>query len=261
MKVSGTPRRDSWRVVREEDQTRRTDDLEPIANRLRGPLVGRWHRLAIWSTAVVLALVVGVGAWLVYGTNVFDVRTVSVTGAKTVDPAAVVSSSGISRGSALAHVDSSAVRSRLLTALPALSTVSVTLSWPHTVSIEVGERVAVAVVGPGYREIDSTGVVFRTVPSRPAGLPLLSLKNPGPRDPATLAALTVSASLTPSLRGQLVQISAPTPAAVTLQLTGDRTVLWGDASQSAQKAAVLAVLLKQKGKKYDVSAPSVVTVR
>lgn len=261
MKPAGTPRRESWRVVREEDQTRRTDDLEPIVNRLRGPLVGRWHRLAIWSTAVVLALVLGVGAWLVYGTSVFDVRTISVTGAKTLDPAAVISASGISRGSALVRVDSAAVRSRLLSGLPVLSGVSVSLSWPHTVSIAVDERVAVAIVGPGYREIDRTGVVFRTVSSRPAGLPLLSLKNPGPRDPSTLAALTVSAALSPALRSQLVQISAPTPAAVTLQLTGGRTVVWGDASQSAQKAAVLAVLLRQKGKKYDVSAPSVVTVR
>jgi cell division protein FtsQ len=265
MKTAGTPRRESWRVVHEQHQTRSTDDLQSIAERLRAgagaPRIRRWHRLATWISVLVVILLVAGGGWLVYGTNVFDVRTISVVGATTVGPDAVVEASGISRGASLAHVDLAAASSRLLSTLPPLSSANVSRQWPHTVLITVVERKAVALVGPGYREIDASGVVFRTLPARPAGLPLLVLKTPGPKDPATVAALAVSQALTPALRSQLVRITAATPAQVTLVLTKDRTVFWGDASQSAQKATVATALLGQDGKRYDVSAPSVVTVR
>ncbi|GAA1692167.1 FtsQ-type POTRA domain-containing protein [Fodinicola feengrottensis] len=263
MKTAGTPRRESWRVVHEQDQTRRTDDLQSVADRIRAGhgRLGRWHRLIAWTSVLAVLLLAGGGAWLIYGTKVLDVQTISVVGAQTVDTGAIVDAAGIQRGAALSHVDLAAAQRRLLTALPPLASAAISRSWPHTVVISVRERVAVAVVSPGYREIDSTGVVFRTMPSRPAGLPVLSLANPGPKDPSTAAALTVSQALSPALKSQVASITAPSPSQVTLNLTGGRTVVWGDASQSEEKAAVLAVLLKRPGKKYDVSAPSVVTVR
>jgi cell division protein FtsQ len=48
---------------------------------------------------------------------------------------------------------------------------------------------------------------------------------------------------------------------VTLTLRDGRTVLWGGADESAAKARVLTALLGRSGTVYDVSTPSVVTVR
>jgi cell division protein FtsQ len=68
-------------------------------------------------------------------------------------------------------------------------------------------------------------------------------------------------ALPASVRAQITTVSAATPAQVTLHLTGNRTVNWGDADDPARKAAVLTTLLQQKGTYYDVSAPDVVTVK
>jgi cell division protein FtsQ len=56
-------------------------------------------------------------------------------------------------------------------------------------------------------------------------------------------------------------VRAPTPEQVTLLLTDKRTVFWGGAEDSAQKAVVLAALLGRPGSYFDVSTPAVVSVR
>ncbi len=48
---------------------------------------------------------------------------------------------------------------------------------------------------------------------------------------------------------------------MTLALTDGRTVFWGGGEDSAAKAAALGALLRRPGRHYDVSTPSVVTVR
>ena len=63
------------------------------------------------------------------------------------------------------------------------------------------------------------------------------------------------------LLAQVGEVRAPTSEQVTLLLSGQRTVLWGGAEDSAAKASVLVALLRRPGTYYDVSTPSVVTVR
>jgi cell division protein FtsQ len=121
-----------------------------------------------------------------------------------------------------------------------------------------------AVAAPGDKQftlIDGEGVAYRTVTRRPAGLPLAVLAAPGPDDVNTRAALTVLASLTDDLREQLTTISVAAPARIELTLRSDRTVIWGDDSDSEKKAQVSTALLQRRGDTIDVSAPSVVTIR
>jgi cell division protein FtsQ len=87
----------------------------------------------------------------------------------------------------------------------------------------------------------------------------------GPRDAATVAALTVLAGLPEWLRVQLRSITAKSPADVVLGLdTGRRgnarEVRWGGAEDSDRKVAVLGPLLTQPGKIYDVSSPTLPTI-
>jgi cell division protein FtsQ len=51
------------------------------------------------------------------------------------------------------------------------------------------------------------------------------------------------------------------PAQIKLELRDDRTVVWGDDTQSDTKSQVATALLKKAGSEIDVSAPSVVTIR
>jgi cell division protein FtsQ len=70
----------------------------------------------------------------------------------------------------------------------------------------------------------------------------------------------VLAALTPTLHERLVTLIAESPTRLRLELTGDKTVIWGDAEQSEKKARVATALLDREGTVIDVSAPEVVTV-
>jgi len=104
--------------------------------------------------------------------------------------------------------------------------------------------------------------VVTTVPgARPPDLPLVRVPAPGAGDPATVAALTVLASLPPVLREPLVEVAAESSTRVRLVLTDGRSVFWGDATDNAAKAQVAEVLLRQKRRTMDVSAPGAVTAK
>jgi cell division protein FtsQ len=209
----------------------------------------------------VLAVTGGLG-WVVYGTTMFVADEVRVEGARTIGAAEVRKVAAVPVDVPLAQVDTAAIAARVR-ALPAVEEVRVTRSWPGTVTVVVTERTGVAVLARGrqFVLVDAGGVPFRTVAARPSALPLVEVAKPSPGDRATRAALSVATALTEPLRKKLVRIAAPTPEQVTLHLADGRTVFWGDAEDNARKATVTTALLDKPGKKLDVSAPDVVTVR
>jgi cell division protein FtsQ len=206
--------------------------------------------------------VVGGLAWVVYGTPVLGVRQVEVVGAQLLTPLEVEQAAAVPAQEPLARVDLDEVRSRVR-ALPAVDRVVVRRSWPSTLVVEVVERTPVAVVPQQgqFSMIDRAGVPYRVVKEQPKGLPLVRVDFPGPSDVNTKSALTVLSALSEELREQVVAISVKAPAQIRLQLRKDRTVVWGDDTQSDTKSQVATALLKQKGQEIDVSAPTVVTIR
>ncbi|WP_028929413.1 cell division protein FtsQ/DivIB [Pseudonocardia asaccharolytica] len=212
-------------------------------------------------------LAVGVRA-LLYDSGLVDVDRVEVTGAFTVDPAAVLAAAAVERGAPLIAVDTRAVAGRVAL-LQGVARVEVTRDWPHTVTIGVTERVAVALAETpeGRLLVDDTGVPFRPAPEVPPALPRLVFGAVGPDDPATRAALEVLMALPESVRVQTQTIDVAAPAAasvaptVILGLTEDRLVRWGSPERSVRKAAVLVPLLTQEGTVYDVASPELPTVR
>ncbi len=214
-----------------------------------------------WLVVAVTAVVVGAAVFVLLGTPVLGVREVSVTGATIAGTEKVRSVAAVPRGTPLARVDTDAVADRVR-ALPSVSEVDVSRSWPSTLVIAVTERHPVAVVqaGPQYVVLDPTGVVFNRVPSRPAGVILLAVAAPGPQDEPTRAGLHVIGSLTPALRRVVKRVVAGTAADITVELTDGRLIVWGDDSQSEKKAQVATALLDRASKRIDVSAPDVVAV-
>ena len=74
------------------------------------------------------------------------------------------------------------------------------------------------------------------------------------------AAAVVSA-LPDDLAPRVDHVSVATVDQIELALRDGRTVVWGSAEDSAQKAEVLEVLLGQEASVYDVSVPSNPTTR
>jgi cell division protein FtsQ len=242
-----------WRMVRDGGTAGR------FAARARRRRLRALVPLLVVAGTVAVLLVVG---WLVLGTRVLDVRTVAVTGVETLEPEAVRQAAAVSIGAPLARVDVDRAVARV-SALGPVADVRIYRTWPHTLTIEVTERRPAAVVrrGRSFVVLDGTGFPYRTVARRPAGTPLVHVARPGPSDRATRSALAVAAALSPELRRELVRISAPTAEQVTLVLRKGRSVFWGDAGDSPDKATVATALLARPGKRIDVSAPDVVTVK
>ena len=232
-------------------------DLEPkLAARGRAR---RRTRLATTLTVFVLLVLLGTTAWLLLGTSVLGVRSVTVTGTERLDPAAVRGLADVRAGEPLATLDTAAIAARLRD-LPVVRAVEVQRRWPRTVAIVVHERKPAAVQqrGSGFVLVDRSGVVFGQVDRRPRGLPLVSAPvDAGP--PALRAALDVLQVLPDDVLADVKQVRAASPDDVRVQLSKGRTVVWGSAERGARKAAVLAVLLTRKASVYDLSAPDAPT--
>ena len=222
-----------------------------------------WRRHWLLIVAAVFAVVVAGSAYVLLRTDLVDVRAVQVSGTAEVAPSAVRAAAQVPRGTPLFRVDAAVVRARVLTTLPSIEAVSVQRLWPSTVRLVVRERQVAAAVpqGGGYLLVDRNAVPYRAVRVVPAGVPVLAVSAPGPTDPATVAAVAVLRSLPADLKSLVVSAAAPTEDQVTLNLRGGRRVLWGDASDNSAKAAATRVLLRQKGRLIDVTAPGLVTVR
>ncbi|MEV6599461.1 FtsQ-type POTRA domain-containing protein [Actinoplanes sp. NPDC051346] len=248
----------NWRLVRAD-----TDAVPPSVRRFMARARQRRLRAALpWAVGLGVLVTVGALVWTVYGTSVLGVREVRIVGTDTLTPSQVEEAAAVRMSEPLARVDLDGIRDRVQ-ALPAVERAIVTRGWPATVEVQVVERTPVAAVpvGKQFALIDVEGVAFRTVAKRPGGLPVAKLAAPGPADINTRSALVVLSSLTAELREQLVSISVPAPAQVSLGLRKDRTIIWGDDTESEKKAQVATALLERKGDTIDVSAPTVVTIR
>ena len=217
----------------------------------------RARRLLLVAAVVV---VVAALAWLVLFSPVTSVRTVNVTGTSLLTPDAVRAAAQVPLGGPLARLDTASVATRV-EALPEVADVSVRRSWLHTVTIVVTEKQAVlqsnGATG-GYEWVDAQGAVFHTGSQR-LKVPLLTTSGV----PSSLLAgvAQVLDALPPDILKSLSTVSAATPDQITLYLTDGRQIVWGSAEQSDLKAQVIAVLLKQPGTIYDVSAPGHPAIR
>jgi len=231
----------------------------------RRPLAARYRRRRLAAAligAVVLLAVVGLGTRvLLYDAGLANVEEVTVTGLSTVPEQVVRDAAAVTAGGPLISTDTAGVARRVAT-VEGVASVEVRRAWPHTVEIEVTERVPVALwASPqGLFEVDATGLSYRRAPEPPPALPRLVFTGVGPQDPATTAAITVLRGLTEPLRAQVATV-AVAGTQVTLGLVDERSVRWGDPERSADKVAVLGPLLGQPGTVYDVSSPDLPTVR
>ena len=215
----------------------------------------RW--LALLAALLVAALFVGI----VFFSPLFATRSIDVEGARLTDPQNVEEALQRFEGVPLTRISKEEVRSAVGD-VPQVKSVDVVLEPPHTITVQLHERVGVAAVKDGQDLIlvDSQGQQLATygegdrpdVPMIEGGRDVLSTNK--------FAAISnVLASLPSNVLTQLETASAPSESSVELTFADGRKAIWGDSSDSELKAQVLAALVGDQatadGTVYDVSAP------
>lgn len=217
-----------------------------------------------WIVALSLVFVLVCGAvYAVFFSPLLGLKTVSITGVPDAVAAKIRAVTPAPDGTALARIDLDGVAANV-ESVPEVAEVEVSRGWPDTLNIVVAPRVPVAVTAANGRLwlLDSTGDPYLAVGAAPPGLVTVQLVAPGAGDLSTAAALAVASALTPEFRATVAAISARTPFDVEIDLTDGRKVIWGPPDGSAQKMQILpALLAAQEGTQYDVTDPTLVTVR
>lgn len=250
----------------------------------RRRFAGRWRRGRYLVYGLVLALLLGASVWLVFFSSHVTVKRVEVTGEQSVSGVRVEQRAQVPMGRPLARVDLGAIRARVQ-AMPVVKSADVTRSWPHAVHIAITEREPLAVVerAGGFVSVDAEGVLFGRHDKRPSGLPLVRISDKlaaatdkgagkgdgqGDTDGASKdgreaigEAAQVAAALPAGLLAKVDFVQVATIDQISLKLRNGRTVIWGNAADSDQKADVLVVLLKRPGTQLDVSVPARPTTR
>jgi len=228
-------RKDSRRQIQRRD-----------APRLRERIKRGLKRLALLG---VLVGILGAG-WLVYQSPLFQIRTVSVSGAETLDPAMLASVSGL-KGQNILQVNTEAAKQRLL-ALPMVADVSVQKKWPGKIVVNVTERHAW-----GYWQIkdqtyviDDQGVVLDDVrpdDGAPTIVEIDSERRLAPGDQVDADAVALSKQLideAPSaLQRNVVGLEYSDHSGLTVSFDGGLRATFGDSRDLDYKLSVLYVLL------------------
>jgi cell division protein FtsQ len=222
----------------------------------RRRLVTRLVALRVLIAAVVVLLAVGFFAWVVFFSPWLAADKVSVAGATTIPVQEVEAAAGVPVGTPLVRVDLARIRASV-SQLPAVATVAVRRSWPHTIAIAITERKPVASVyrKGQWQQVDTHGVIFRQSASRPKAIPVIAVNRSAEGNLLPEAA-RVAASLPAGLSAQTRRITAATMDSITVRLKNSDVVMWGSSAESYRKVEVLKALMVQgKVTRYDVSVP------
>ncbi|MDO4243900.1 MAG: FtsQ-type POTRA domain-containing protein [Actinomyces sp.] len=217
------------------------------------------HARRLGAVLIVLGVVAAL-VWALAFSPLLALRMgeVTVTGSDgTVSTEQVREVLATHEGMALVRLDVSVLGDEVADSLVRVDSASVTRSWPHGLTVTLTMRVPVAVrqVEAGYEVLDGEAVVLETVEQPPAGLVTIVSEDQDPDAAQVSAVAQVVGSLDQATREQVVSGSASASGRVTLTLASGATVVWGDTSESALKARVLAQLMTRQASTYDVSSP------
>jgi cell division protein FtsQ len=216
------------------------------------------RRWLVWRYVIgsVLLVVLAVGGvWLAFVSSTLTVKHVDVQGESFLSQEQVLSAAHVPAGAHLVELDLGAIRSRVA-GLAAVKHVDVSRSWPDGLLIKVTERrpVAVVEIAGRYQAMDAEGVLFRTYPRPPAGMPRVVSTATVSSD-ALAEAARVIASLPSGLAARVDHVGVRGLDQVSLVMRGGARVIWGSDAQSGVKAEVLIKLLARPAHLYDVSVP------
>ena len=234
-----------------QDTARTAPDIDPrIAARRDAVESEKRRRRGRWWLAVAIVAAVLVGAWFITRTPILDVDRITVQGAVVTTTDDIVMASGLRTGEPLLEVDSSKAAARIKE-LPYIATAKVLREWDGLVTIEVTERVpvALAVTSDGVPMVvdqsgrvlaphvadDGIGVVLVGVEAGPVGTTIDGVSG----------ALEVASLLSPGMRTRVASISTAPDGSLTLALSPQGTVVMGPPNDLAAKVEALRIVMAQ----------------
>ena len=197
-------------------------------------------------SVVAVVAVVLLAAVVVWIFPVIRVNSIEVSGAERVSAETVLADSGIAEGDNLLRIDASGV--------------TVSRHFPSTVDIAVTEREVVGFVehDDGAHLIDHQGHAFLidTPPDE-----AVEITGEVEDEAAVNAAVAAIATVSDPIRREIASLEVKSSHAMELRLHDGRTIYWGVDDANEQKAAALEHVIHREGQHWDISNPSLVTVR
>ncbi|RYI98875.1 MAG: FtsQ-type POTRA domain-containing protein, partial [Actinomycetales bacterium] len=221
------------------------------------------HRRVAWAVAGGVVLVLAVSILVAVYSPLMALRTIEVKGADRVDAAELRRALSGQLGTPLARIDLGEVKQQIA-AFPLIESYVTEEEPPDRLVVTVTERTPVVAVQSGktFDLVDPAGIVVQSTGKRPAGMPVADVRSTQLGSPVFRTMTEVVLALPSAVRSQVSGISASTSDDVTLSMTDGSKVVWGSPSDSADKAALLAALVKDHAARtpdtkveYDVSAP------
>ncbi len=213
-----------------------------------------WRRLTFGAIVLTIVAVV---SWLVLGSPLLAVGRILVVGANTSVEAGVQKAASSSLGTSMLRVDLAGLEATIEKD-SRISDATVNRRFPRSLVVTVVPRVAVLVItdSKGQLElVDADGVAFRSVDKAPKGLAVVRKAASGElTKEGVAAALQVVTALPKALRERVKDVRLTESDSVTFRI-GTVAVVWGDAEQPERKARLIEILLREKPKVIDVSAP------
>ncbi|WP_280457869.1 MULTISPECIES: cell division protein FtsQ/DivIB [Nocardia] len=208
--------------------------------------------------AVALVITFAALAWF---SPMLSVREVRIEGAGAIPEDRIRELLQIPDQGSILRIDTAAMAQRVAT-IPKVRSVRVQRVLPSTVRVRIEPRTPVLYydTAEGAHLLDADGIEYAIEPA-PIGVPELVTEKPGSADVLTRAAVAVARALPPELTVQVDTVHAETVSDISLTLRDGRTVLWGSSEDGERKSAVVLPLLTRPGTVFDVSSPSLVTVR
>lgn len=203
----------------------------------------------LWESIFFILLIL-LGAYVLLGSSLFDIRRVSVEGNHTLAASEIITASGITVGANIFKVDLKQAAEKLK-ALPMIRDAQLVRRLPDQVLIRVAERRPAALVpwGDGFVQVDADGVCLQN--GKPTGsLPVItgmSVRVPPPgqrvQGRGLDTALKVIGQLPAALVGQLSEVHLDSAGLVVLYTTDGVQCRLGTPDDIADKGAVLQQVL------------------
>jgi cell division protein FtsQ len=203
-------------------------------------------------------LLAGLAIYAAYFSTWLTVKKVSVIGNQIASAALIQTEANISIGTPLARVNSDEINQNLAD-ISSVDHVEVRRAWPNEIVLAVSERIAVATIKKSnyWVFVDAKGVEYGKTFNQPKNLMIFEVS----KKAARVEVAKVFTSMPGWLKAQTKSLSATSLDNVRISLGNSRQAIVGDASRLERKFSVLKVLMTQKAKVYDVSAPDVPVTR
>lgn len=220
----------------------------------------RRRTLILWGIGIGLAVILAVGVWLAFFSQVLAVKDVAVGETTLLTREQILETAAVELDVPMLATDTDAIAARVAE-LPAVLSVAVERDFPDTIVISVVER-ELAYQRPRAGQVDWVdpgGVVFhQSAEPTPGAIQVISDTS---EHRLLTDIATVAVNIPESVRPQVISLTAESVDRMTISLTQNRTVEWGSAEESELKGDVIEALLTVEAKVYDVSAPQHPTTR